>query len=231
MAFCDGETILPMATAQDHKRVFDDDLGPNTGGMGAYSPAPVITKDMEALVMETILRPVLKGLKSEGIKYKGVLYAGLMITADNTPQVLEFNCRFGDPETQPVLSRLETDIADIFLNIIQGKLSETDIKWKPEPCVCVVLTSEGYPGKYEKGRIIKGLEKFKSHESVSVFHSGTAFDSNSNIVTAGGRVLGVTALGKSIKEARDEVYKAIDEIHFDGMHYRKDIAARALKRQ
>lgn len=231
MAFCDGETILSMPTSQDHKRVFDDDLGPNTGGMGAYSPAPVITKEMEALVMETIMRPVLKGLKSEGIKYKGVLYAGLMITADNAPQVLEFNCRFGDPETQPVLARLETDIADIFLDIISGKLSDTDIIWRPEPSVCVVLTSKGYPGKYEKGDIIKGIETLKDSGKVSVFHSGTAFDDNNNIVTAGGRVLGVTALGKTIKEARDEVYKAIKEIHFDGMHYRKDIAARALKRQ
>jgi phosphoribosylamine--glycine ligase len=229
MAFCDGKTVKPMASSQDHKRIFDGDKGPNTGGMGAYSPAPVITKDMEAIIMDTVMWPVMRGLKAEGITYKGILYAGLMIR-DNTPSVLEFNCRLGDPETQPVLSRLETDFVDIAFAMLDGKLAETDIRWNPKSSVCVVLSSEGYPGNYEKGRVIKGVEDLKSEKDVFVFHAGTTFD-NSKVVTSGGRVLGVTALGDDIREAKGRAYKAIEKIHFDGMHYRKDIADRALKRQ
>jgi len=229
MVFCDGKTVKPMASSQDHKRIFDGDRGPNTGGMGAYSPAPVVTKGLEAEIMEKVMWPVMKGLKAEGIKYKGILYAGLMIK-NGTPYVLEFNCRLGDPETQPVLSRLDTDFVDIAYAMLDGKLAEIDINWQPGSSVCVVLSSKGYPGKYEKGKVITGLDTVKNEKDVFVFHAGTTFD-NGNIVTSGGRVLGVTALGDDIGEAKDRVYKAVEKIHFDGMHYRKDIAERALKRQ
>ncbi len=228
MAFCDGKTVRPMASSQDHKRIFDGDKGPNTGGMGAYSPAPVVTKELEAEIMEKVMWPVMRGLKAEGLKYKGILYAGLMIK-NNTPYVLEFNCRLGDPETQPVLSRLDTDLVDISYAMLDGKLAEMDIQWKPKSSVCVVLASKGYPGQYEKGKVITGFDKLKDEKDVFVFHAGTTFN-NGNIVTSGGRALGVTALGKDIREAKDRAYKAIEKIHFDGMHYRKDIADRALKR-
>ncbi|MCL4537555.1 MAG: phosphoribosylamine--glycine ligase [Nitrospirae bacterium] len=229
MVFTDGETIVPMVSSQDHKRIFDDDKGPNTGGMGAYSPAPVITKELESVVMDTIMRPTIEGLKSEGIKYKGILYAGLMID-DGNPYVLEFNCRLGDPETQPILSRLDTDLVDISMAITDEKLSDMDIEWKDEASVCVVLSSKGYPGKYEKGKVISGLNDVKKMDDVVVFHAGTAFNNN-EIITNGGRVLGVTALGKDIKTAKDRAYEAVKKIHFDGMHYRKDIADKALKCQ
>jgi phosphoribosylamine--glycine ligase len=228
MAFCDGKTVIPMVSSQDHKRVFDNDEGPNTGGMGAYSPAPVITEEISRIVMDKIMLPVIKGMRSEGIKYKGILYAGLMIKG-GIPYVLEFNCRFGDPETQPVLSRLETDLVDICFAILDERLSEIEINWRPDASVCVVLASKGYPGRYEKGKIIKGLDKLKGIEDLFVFHAGTAFN-NGDIVTSGGRVLGVTALGKDIESARERAYKAIEEIHFEGMHFRKDIAVKAIKR-
>jgi phosphoribosylamine--glycine ligase len=227
MAFCDGRTVTPMASSQDHKRIFDGDKGPNTGGMGAYSPAPVVTKELEAEIMTKVMWPVMRGLKAEGLKYKGILYAGLMIK-NNTPSVLEFNCRLGDPETQPVLSRLDTDLVDIAYAMLDGKLAEIDIKWQPRSSVCVVLSSKGYPGQYEKGKVITGFDKAKNEKDVFVFHAGTAFD-NGNVITSGGRVLGVTALGDDIREAKERAYKAIENIHFDGMHYRKDIADRALK--
>jgi phosphoribosylamine--glycine ligase len=226
MVFTDGETIVPMVSSQDHKRVFDGDAGPNTGGMGAYSPAPIITPEFEKEIIDTIMRPVIEGMKSDGIKYKGILYAGLMIN-NNKASVLEFNCRLGDPETQPVLSRLSTDLLDICLALTDGKLAELEVQWKPEPAVCVVLASKGYPGKYAKGDIIEGLEAAKKIEGVTVFHAGTSF-SGSNIVTNGGRVLGVTALGDDIRSAKVRAYEAIEKIHFNGMHYRKDIADRAL---
>ncbi|MEK7332000.1 MAG: phosphoribosylamine--glycine ligase [Nitrospirota bacterium] len=229
MAFTDGKTILPMVSSQDHKRIFDGDQGPNTGGMGAYSPAPVITPELESVIMEKIMRPTVNGLQSEGIKYKGILYAGLMIK-DNKPYTLEFNCRLGDPETQPVLSRLKTDLTDIALAIADERLSGINLEWKPEVSVCVVAASKGYPGAYEKGKVIKGLDDAGKMDDVVVFHAGTAFNKN-KIVTAGGRVLGVTALGKDIKDAKEKAYKAIEKIHFSGMHYRKDIADRAIKRQ
>jgi len=229
MVFCDGKTVKPMASSQDHKRIFDGDEGPNTGGMGAYSPAPVVTRELEAEIMEKVMWPVMKGLKAEGLKYKGILYAGLMIK-NKTPYVLEFNCRLGDPETQPVLARLDTDLVDISFAMLDGKLGEMDIKWRPKSSVCVVLASKGYPGRYEKGKVITGFDTLKNEKDVFVFHAGTAFD-NGNIVTAGGRVLGITALGDDIRDARDRAYRAIEKIHFDGMHYRKDIADRALRRQ
>ena len=227
MAFTDGETILPMVSCQDHKRVFDDDKGPNTGGMGAYSPAPVMNDELEALVMEKVMRPTIAGLKAEGIKYKGILYAGLMIK-DGVPSVLEFNCRLGDPETQPVLSRLNTDFMDILMAIADGKLADVTIDWKTEASVCVVMASGGYPGKYENGKVITGLEEVKKLDYAFVFHAGTAF-SNNETVTKGGRVLGVTALGTDIRTAKENAYEAVRKIHFEGMQYRKDISDKALK--
>jgi len=227
MAFTDGHTILPMPSSQDHKRVFDRDEGPNTGGMGAYSPAPVVTPEVESLIMEKVMRPAIRGFNQEGIKYKGVLYAGVMIK-NGSPSVLEFNCRMGDPETQPVLMRLETDIVDIALAIAGGRLKDIDIRWNEDPAVCVVLASGGYPGKYEKGKLISGLEDVKGMDGVMVFHAGTAFTDGS-LTTSGGRVLGVTATGADIMQARDRAYEAVGKIRFDGMHYRTDIAERAIK--
>ncbi len=229
MVFTDGSTIVPMVSSQDHKQVFDDDKGPNTGGMGAYSPAPVITEELESLVMEKIMWPTINGLREEGTKYKGVLYAGLMIK-DGKPSVLEFNCRLGDPETQPVFARLDTDFVDIALAIADERLSDIKVEWKKDAAVCVVLASGGYPGKYEKGKVIRGLEKADGLDNVFVFHAGTEFN-DGGIVTSGGRVLGVTATGKNIKAAKEQAYKAVEEIQFEGMHYRKDIADRALRRQ
>ncbi len=228
MAFTDGKTIVPMVSSQDHKRIFDNDEGPNTGGMGAYSPAPVITGELETVVMEKIMRPTVKALKSEGITYKGILYAGLMID-NGKPYVLEFNCRLGDPETQPVLSRLQSDLMEIAMAITDERLADVRIEWKKDPAVCVVISSGGYPGKYHKGDVITGIAEANSIEGVHVFHAGTAFK-DSNIVTAGGRVLGVTATGGSVSEAKSRAYKAIDKIGFEGMHFRKDIADRALNR-
>jgi phosphoribosylamine---glycine ligase len=227
MVFTDGDTIVPMGSSQDHKRIFDGDGGPNTGGMGAYSPAPIVTPEFEKHIVDTIMRPVIDGLKAEGMKYKGILYAGLMIK-ENKATVLEFNCRLGDPETQPVLSRLSTDFLDICLAITDGKLAEIDVEWKPDSSVCVVLAARGYPGQYEKGSIISGLDKVRTMDGVTVFHAGTTFR-NSEIVTNGGRVLGVTAVGADIRAARDLAYKAVEQITFDGMQYRSDIAYRALR--
>ncbi len=228
MAFTDGKTIVPMVSSQDHKRVFDNDEGPNTGGMGAYSPAPHVNKTVQKKVIEKILNPLLHGLRFEGIEYKGIIYAGLMIK-NNEPYVLEFNCRFGDPETQPVLTRLDTDLVKIGLAITQKSLDSIEIKWKPQASVCVVVASMGYPGKYEKGKVIKGLNEVKKIKDVYVFHAGTAYNDSNEIVTSGGRVFGITAMGKDIKEAREKAYSTIKLIHFDGMHYRKDIAVKALK--
>ncbi|VAX27713.1 Phosphoribosylamine--glycine ligase [hydrothermal vent metagenome] len=229
LVFTDGKTILPMASSQDHKRVYDNDEGPNTGGMGAYSPAPVITTEVEKKIMDRVMKPAIRGLKKEGIKYKGILYAGIMLR-DGEPYVLEFNCRFGDPETQPILTRLDSDLLEISMAITDEKLSDISLEWRPEASVCVVTASGGYPGKYETGKVITGLDDVKQMEDTVVFHAGTAYDGQ-DIVTTGGRVLGVTALGKDIKEARDRAYEAIGKIHFEGMHYRKDIANRAIEDQ
>jgi phosphoribosylamine--glycine ligase len=228
MVFTDGQSIVPLAGSQDHKRVFDADQGPNTGGMGAYSPAPVISREVEEAIMQRVMLPALKGFRMERIKYKGVLYAGLMIK-DGVPHVLEFNCRLGDPETQPVLSRLKTDFVDIALAITDERLSEVTLEWRPEAAVCVVLASGGYPGSYEKGKPIRGLPEAAKMQDVMVFHAGTAFK-DGDTVTSGGRVLGVTALGHGIREAKDRAYEAVQKIHFEGMHYRKDIAERAIRR-
>lgn len=228
MVFTDGTSILPMVSSQDHKRIYDNDKGPNTGGMGAYSPAPVVTKELEKVIMDTIMRPVINGMKREGVRYKGILYAGLMID-NGKPQVLEFNCRFGDPETQPVLMRMNSDLMDVAFGITDEKLNEVNLKWKDGATVCVVVSSKGYPGQYENGKIISGLDQFKESRDVLIFHAGTTFN-GSDIVTSGGRVLGVTAIGGDLKEAKRKSYDAISKIHFEGMHYRKDIADKGFDR-
>ncbi|TCK06326.1 phosphoribosylamine--glycine ligase [Phorcysia thermohydrogeniphila] len=223
----DGERFIPLATSQDHKQVFDGDKGPNTGGMGAYSPAPVLSPEMEKEVQEKVIKPILKGMREEGHPFKGILYAGLMITEEG-PKVLEFNVRFGDPEAQVILRRLKTDLVEVFNSVIDGKLID-ELSWIPETAICVVLASKGYPGKYEKGKEITGIEEAEKLDNVVIFHAGTAVK-DGRVVTNGGRVLNVTALGKDIVEARENVYRAIEKVHFDGMHYRKDIGLKALKR-
>ncbi len=228
IAFTDGKTIMPMPSAQDHKPIFDGDRGPNTGGMGAYSPAPVVTEEIHKIIIREIMEPAIKGMSAEGRPYKGVLYAGLMIT-NGKPRVVEFNARMGDPETQAVLPRIKSDIVPIIQACIDGTLDKVQIECTEEPAVCVVMASGGYPGKYEKGKIINGLKEAESMENVIIFHAGTARDGD-KIVTSGGRVLGVTALGNSIKEAIELAYKAVNKISFDNAYFRKDIGYRALNR-
>jgi phosphoribosylamine--glycine ligase len=228
LALVDGDNIVMLSSSQDHKRVFNGDRGPNTGGMGAYSPAPVVTDDLWPLIHDKVLRPTVDELKRRGITYKGVLYAGLMMTEDG-PKVLEYNCRFGDPETQVVLPRIDGDILPLFQACVDGTLSDDLIKWKPEACVCVVMASGGYPGSYEKGKVIQGLAEAANLPGVVVFHAGTA-EKEGAVVTSGGRVLGVTALGPALPEAVKRAYGAISQISFDQAQYRTDIAARALSR-
>ena len=235
IAFTDGKSIVPLASSQDHKRIFDGDRGPNTGGMGAYSPAPVVTDRLMEQIDVEILKPFVAGLRQEGIVYKGVLYAGIMVTKKG-PLVLEWNARFGDPETQPILMRMKSDIVPIFEAIIEDKLDDRFIEWDERAAVCVVLAAGGYPGKYEKGLSIEGLDKTDQLDDVMVFHAGTKAESGkpkaeSRIVTAGGRVLGVTALGDSIKFAVDKAYRAVNMIRFKGMQYRKDIGKKARKHE
>ncbi len=226
LAFCDGENVQLMPSAQDHKRVFDNDKGPNTGGMGAYSPAPVVAKELESKLKELVFLPVLREMKKRGTPYVGVLYAGLMIL-NGKPRVLEFNCRFGDPEAQAILMRLESDLVEVMLSCLEKKLDKQKIKWSEKPCTCVVLASGGYPDNYEKGKIISGLEKVKESSDLMVFHAGTKIENN-KIVTNGGRVFGVSARGKTIKESIDNAYNAVSLIKFDKMHFRKDIGKKAL---
>jgi phosphoribosylamine--glycine ligase len=228
LAFTDGETVIPMVSSQDHKRAYDGDRGPNTGGMGAYSPAPVMTDELNLQVLNDILIPTVNGMKAEGRKYKGVLYAGLMIT-DKGPKVLEFNCRFGDPELQVVLPRLRSDVIEPMNAVIDGRLNEVELEWNPKAAVCVVMASEGYPGKYEKGKTISGLEKLAQMQDIIAFHAGTKRE-NTIFVTSGGRVLGVTAFGDNIKSAIERVYQNIETIDFENAFYRKDIGYRALAR-
>ena len=227
MVLTDGDHVLPLATSQDHKRVFDNDEGPNTGGMGAYSPAPVVTPEVHERVLREVLTPLLNGLKQQNIQYRGVLYVGLMITKDG-PKVVEFNARFGDPECQPIMMRLKSDLIPLLEATIDGKLHEVKPEWHDEPAVCVVLTAHGYPGAYEKGKEIHGLENLKKWSDGFVFHAGTEKDQD-RWLTTGGRVLGVTGRGKNIASAVGNVYAAVAKISWDGMHYRKDIAQRALK--
>jgi phosphoribosylamine--glycine ligase len=222
----DGERIVPLATSQDHKQVYDGDEGPNTGGMGAYSPVPILEGEMKEKVLNTIIVPIVRGMQEEEIQYTGVLYAGLMIV-QNEPYVLEFNVRFGDPETQPILARLKSDLVPILVGSAQGKISSTVPLWHDESALVVVAASGGYPGEYEKGKIITGVEKFSDQDDLVVFHAGTSFE-NESLITSGGRVLGVTALGKTLKHAQEKAYHALANIHFDKMHYRKDIGQKAL---
>ena len=227
-AFSDGKTILPLATSQDHKPVFDGDEGPNTGGMGAYSPAPVVTPELFKEIESTILRPCVEGLASEGRPYQGLLYAGLMI-ADSGPRVVEFNCRFGDPETQVVLPRMKSDIVPYLMACIDGTLDGMDVEWEDGACVAVVMASGGYPGAYEKGKVITGIEAAEGTGGVQVFHAGTKVESGA-LVTNGGRVLNVTANGDSIESAIQKAYEAVARIAFDGAQYRTDIGQKALRR-
>tara|TARA_Y100000310_G_scaffold308996_1_gene352653 strand:+ start:10078 stop:11346 length:1269 start_codon:yes stop_codon:yes gene_type:complete len=226
IVFTDGNAIKPMVTSQDHKRVFDDDKGLNTGGMGAYSPAPVITEELSKEVINTVIKPTIDGMKAEGISFKGFLYAGLMIT-ENGIKVLEFNARLGDPETQVILPRLKTDLVEVANAVVDGNLGSLELEWDNRPAVSVVLASGGYPEHYEKGKVITGLDE--AEKLAIVFHAGTRLE-GSDILTNGGRVLNVTALGDSIKDAIDKSYEAVEKIKFDGAHYRKDIGFRALER-
>jgi phosphoribosylamine--glycine ligase len=226
LAFSDGRTILSMASCQDHKAVFDGDKGPNTGGMGAYSPAPVVTGVIHEKVMREVLNPIVKGMAEEGMPYKGVLYAGIMIR-DGLPKVLEFNARFGDPETQPILMRMKGDIVPILEACIRGQLSQCRIEWDNRPSVCVVMASKGYPGNYDKGKVIKGLEDVERMKDVFVFHAATVSDGR-QVMTSGGRVLGATGLGETIPEAIRTTYQAVKKITWDGVHYRTDIGRKAL---
>ncbi len=227
LAFTDGATVLPMAAAQDHKPAFDGDTGPNTGGMGAYSPAPVFTPELKQQVIDRVMVPVVNGMRADGIPYQGVLYAGLMITADG-PKVLEFNARFGDPETQPIMMRMNSDIVPILEACADGTLDACSLEWKPDTAVCVVMASEGYPGSYEKGRLIRGLDQANRLPGVTVFHAGTK-QAGDQVVTSGGRVLGVTALGGNVQMAIVKAYQAVGKIQWEGVHYRTDIGQKALK--
>ncbi len=227
LTFCDGMTIVPMISSQDHKRAYDNDEGPNTGGMGTYAPAPVVTADVLARVQKEILEPTVAAMKAEGMPYTGCLYAGLMIT-ENGPKVIEFNARFGDPETQVVLPLLNSDMAEVMMACVNGNLADLDIQWKDGAAVCVVMAAGGYPQGYRKGDVISGLDK-AAELGATVFHAGTAAK-DGNIVTNGGRVLGVTAIGTDIRKAVDNAYEAVKSIHFDDVHYRNDIAYRAIAR-
>jgi phosphoribosylamine--glycine ligase len=228
LVFSDGERVAPLVAAQDHKRVYDGDTGPNTGGMGAYSTATIIDDQMRDWLINHIARPVVAGMKAEGTEYKGVLYCGLMMTPRG-PMVLEFNCRFGDPETQPILMRMESDLVEAIEASIASRVSEGDFRWSPEAAVCVVISSGGYPGTFEAGKRIVGLETAMKMEGVKIFHAGTTRRDGA-YYTSGGRVLGVTARAADLSDAVERAYEATASIGFEGAHYRKDIAARALKK-
>ena len=228
LVFSDGERVAPLVAAQDHKRVGDGDTGPNTGGMGAYSSPAMLDSQMQNWLLQHVARPVIAGMKAEGAEYKGVLYCGIMMTARG-PMVLEFNCRFGDPETQAILMRLESDLIEALEAVIEGRVSEGDFRWSADAAVCVVMASEGYPGTYAAGKKISGLAEAESVPGVKVFHAGTTRHDDA-CFTAGGRVLGVTARAPELKTAVERAYQAADKISFEGAHYRKDIAARALKK-
>lgn len=223
MAFTDGRTLVPMFAVQDHKRVGDGDTGPNTGGMGCYAPVPLITPALYAQAVEQILEPAVEAIRDTGIPYKGVLYAGVMVTPDGGLQTIEFNCRFGDPETQVVLPLLETDLLDILLAVTDAHLDEIEVQWKAQNAVCVVVASGGYPGAYAKGLPVAGLDQVSHLSDVTVFHAGTTLGEDGQVLTDGGRVLGITGLGADFAQARARAYAAVKNIHFDGMQYRTDI--------
>jgi phosphoribosylamine--glycine ligase len=231
IAIVSGDVIVPMATSQDHKARDDGDSGPNTGGMGAYSPAPVVTDDLHQRIMDEVMRPTVAGLASEGIPYVGFLYAGLMIGDDGTPRVLEFNCRFGDPETQPIMMRLRSDLAAACLAAVDGELAGARMEWDERAALGVVLAAGGYPGSYDKGDAISGLDRIPGGADVKVFHAGTALDDDGRVVTAGGRVLCAVALGNSVTEAQRLAYEATRSICWNGVYYRTDIGYRAVARE
>jgi phosphoribosylamine--glycine ligase len=227
MVVSDGENAIPLSPSQDHKRLLEGDMGPNTGGMGAYSPVPFLTSELEERILKEIMIPTIRGLKEEGRPYRGLLYGGLMIDKEKNPWVLEFNCRFGDPETQPLMVRMEGDLLEIMLCCLEGKLNQVRLQWSDQPAVCVVMAQKGYPGSYEKGKEIKGLEEAVRMKEVWVFHAGT-IKRNGKFYTSGGRVLGVTARGKDFEEAIKRAYEAVEKISWEGVYYRKDIGKRAL---
>ncbi len=228
LAVSDGKNYVILDSSQDHKRIFDEDQGPNTGGMGAYSPAPVVTKDLMTSIVFNIIGPTIQGMREEGMPFQGVLYAGVMVTSEG-PKVLEYNVRLGDPETQAVLPRLKTDLVDLCLASCQGRLNMFSLDWDKRSCLCVVMSARGYPGVYEKGKVISGLSEAGQMKDTVVFHAGTK-KQGQEIVTSGGRVLGVTSLGQGIEKAIHQVYTAVDKISFDGCFFRRDIGAKALKR-
>lgn len=225
----DGEHILPMATSQDHKRVGEGDTGPNTGGMGAYSPAPVVTPEIHERIMREVIEPTVAGMAAEGNPYTGFLYAGLMITADGTPKVIEYNCRFGDPETQPIMMRLQSDLVGLCGAALEGNLDRVEAQWDPRAALGVVMAAGGYPGSYPRGDIIKGLPETESSDA-KVFHAGTA-EKEGNVVTAGGRVLCVVGLGRTVSEAQARAYELTRQISWDKVYYRNDIGHRAITRE
>ncbi len=227
LTFVDGEDILPMAPAQDYKRVGDGDTGPNTGGMGSYSPVPALSDEDYRRAVEEILRPTARALAARGIRYRGILYAGLILTSEG-PKVLEFNVRFGDPETQAVLPRLKSDLVEAMLAVVEGRLASTNLEWRDDACVTVVVASGGYPADYAKGYPISGLDEAGAMEDVTVFHAGTRLGDGGRIITDGGRVLNVSALGRDFAHARARAYEAVERIRFQDMYYRGDIALRAV---
>ena len=229
IAMVDGEHILPMASSQDHKAAYDGDTGPNTGGMGAYSPAPVVTAEIHDRIMREVMEPTVKGMATEGHPYTGFLYAGVMIAPDGTPKVLEYNCRFGDPETQPIMMRLRSDLVELCLTALDGGLDSACADWDPRAALGVVLAAGGYPGSYRKGDAIAGLDAAEQPDS-KVFHAGTA-EKDGQVVTAGGRVLCATALGDTVAQAQQRAYAVVDTIRWDDMYYRKDIGHRAVARE
>lgn len=228
LALSDGKKIIPLASSQDHKRAYDYDRGPNTGGMGAYSPCSIVSDEKFAELVDIAIRPMIEGMAKEGNPFRGVLYAGLMLTK-NGPFVLEYNCRFGDPEAEVILPRMKSDLLTILAQIAGGTLTNDPIEWHEKPCITVVVASGGYPGHYKKGLPIQGLDSVRHMEDTIVFHAGTAKDANGNIVTAGGRVLAVTALGDNLRAAHDRVYQILPKIQFEASFYRRDIAKRALE--
>jgi phosphoribosylamine--glycine ligase len=230
MAVTDGRTVLPLASSQDHKRAFDGDTGPNTGGMGAYSPAPACTPAVHDRIMNEVMAPMVHALAERKIVYTGVLYAGLMITADG-PKVLEFNVRFGDPECQALMMRFDSDLAELMAAAADGGLAGRTVEWDRRAAACVVLAAGGYPGSYERGKVISGLESLRGWRDGMVFHAGTSRGPDGSVLTNGGRVLGVTALGTDVTAAVEEAYRAIAQISWDGMHYRRDIGRRAVERE
>jgi len=226
IGFTDGKTLSPMVPSQDHKRIGEGDTGDNTGGMGCYSPVPAVTDDVFSTCVDDFLNPTVHAMARDGNPYTGALYGGFILTEDGV-EILEYNCRFGDPETQVILPRLKSDLAEVLMATAQGRLSDVTVEWSDDACVCVVVASGGYPGKYEKGKVITGLDEAEEDQNVMVFHAGTA-SKDGEVVTAGGRVLGVTALGADLRQALDRAYAAVDKIHFEGMYCRRDIGWRAL---